>query len=76
MFLKLLSDFIFIGRFFKIWSNILNYSTPTESITRTNTAAEGRVRVVARLVITFNRLIGGFYKREITSDFILFEPPQ
>merc|ERR1719242_1153779 len=30
-----------IRRFFKIWSNILNYSTPTESITRTNTAAEG-----------------------------------
>merc|ERR1711953_1286787 len=29
-----------IRRFFKIWSNILNYSTPTESI-RTNTAAEG-----------------------------------
>ena len=34
--------FIFIDRFFKIWSNILNYSTPTESITRTNTAAEGK----------------------------------
>ena len=28
-------------RFFKIWSKVLNYSTPTESLARSNPAAEG-----------------------------------
>ena len=29
------------NRFFKIWSKVLNYSTPTESLARSNPAAEG-----------------------------------